>query len=779
MDFHNALPIGGLLVGDYRITSVLGQGGFGLTYRAQDTRLGAPVAVKEYFPSDVALRDQGVTVRAKSGNEESVFSWGRAKFLEEARTLARFRHPNIVRVARLFEANNTAYMVLDFEQGPSLSEWRTNLGRPPTQAELDRIASALLGAVAAVHAAGILHRDIKPQNVIMRGGTEPVLIDFGAARQALGNRSKTVHAIVTPGYSPMEQYAVDVDKQGPWTDIYALGATFAYLVAGKAPNDALSRSLQVTTTMASEARGAYRESFLAAIDAALQLRAQDRPQSVAAWREMLLGGANAAGNEAATQLGPSAGAKPDAARNRQTAAVTLAARSAGPAAGDAGTGVGGVLAPAASSQTVRIAAIGGLVALVLLIGGFLLFKHTSGGGEEAAWQSAISQNSPAAYEAYLRSYPNGRFAADARTRIAATRTPQTSGATPPPTPAAPLPVAEAPLPVRETLPAALTQAEIDSLQAAARPSDFRLGRLAFVDDTRGFSEQAVDFSLEVDRLSGGKVKFAVLGRNDTPRNLDPARDLAGQPDMAVWHSPAQRFRRQQAYLIYNGAVPFGISNADHVRWLRAEGARGLEALYWRDGNVRVIPCGIADSLGFWSRRDIKTTEDLKGLKVIGSPLALDALRLQGATPVNVDTSRLASALGRSEVDAVWFASAQNRAFFATPPPLPFFFANNILSPHYLFELIIAAPRWIEIGEPAQRLIDEACRRNLDKWVQASRPASDEVIGLVRAHPGVAVRQIPLPLLVALRSAANQALDEQAKRDAVFRDTLASYNRFRR
>ncbi|MEZ5857332.1 MAG: hypothetical protein R3D67_22335 [Hyphomicrobiaceae bacterium] len=133
MEFRQALPVGSILVGDYRILDVLGQGGFGLTYKADDLRLGAQAAIKEYFPSDLALREEGrSTVIARSAREEELLAWGRAKFLDEARTLARFRHPNIVRVARLFEANNTAYMVLDFEMGPSLSQWRAALGRPPT-----------------------------------------------------------------------------------------------------------------------------------------------------------------------------------------------------------------------------------------------------------------------------------------------------------------------------------------------------------------------------------------------------------------------------------------------------------------------------------------------------------------------------------------------------------------------------------------------------------------------------------------------------------------------
>ena len=291
MDFRQALPAGSVVGDDYRIIEVLGQGGFGLTYKAEDTRLAVLVAIKEYFPSDIAVRDKGYTVQSRSSQEQGVFGWGREKFLEEARTLARFRNPNIVRVARLFEANNTAYMVLDFESGPNLSQWRKALGRAPTEDEIDEIAKTLLDAVGSVHDAGILHRDIKPANVIMRDGSVPVLIDFGAARQALGARSKTVHAIVTPGYSPKEQYALDVDRQGAWSDIYALGATLYFLITGMQPADALSRDLEAGSPMQAEGGAVYRETFIDAIDAAMQTRAEDRPQSIAEWRPMLLSGA--------------------------------------------------------------------------------------------------------------------------------------------------------------------------------------------------------------------------------------------------------------------------------------------------------------------------------------------------------------------------------------------------------------------------------------------------------------------------------------------------------
>lgn len=420
VDYRQALPAGFVLAGDYRINGVLGQGGFGITYKAEDLRLGAPVAIKEYFPSELAVRDGGSTVEPRSVRDQRVLEWGRVKFLEEARTLARFRHPSIVRVSRLFEANNTAYIVLDFEMGPSLAEWRADLGRDPSQAEVDRIAAKLLDAVAAVHDAGILHRDIKPANVIMRDGVEPVLIDFGAARQALSAQSKTVHAIVTPGYSPKEQYAVDLDRQGPWSDIYALGATLYFLVTGRPPPDALSRELGEEMQTAASAVGSWRTGFLAAIDQAMSLNSEARPQSMAEWREMLfsasptLGGRR--GREASTVVA-SGTSRP------LPAAALPSARSVAPSAPrrvsfddlpKAGAGAeasrGRSRGLVFSSILIGLLAIGGL-------GYWIVIEAPA--RDEAAWQRAASADTVAAYERYVAEQPSGRHVTEARQRLSA------------------------------------------------------------------------------------------------------------------------------------------------------------------------------------------------------------------------------------------------------------------------------------------------------------------------------------------------------------------------
>ena len=288
-DFPDALPARYRLHW-YVVERVLGQGGFGITYLAHDTNLDRRVAIKEYLPTEIARRRSDASARPRTETHNERYAWGLERFLAEARTLARFDHPNIVRVLSVFEANNTAYMVMRFEEGEDLATLLDRLGTVP-EAQLIACLLPILDGLQLIHASGFIHRDIKPENIYVRQDGSPVLLDFGSARQSFGS-SKTMTILVAPGYAPLEQYYGDAKTQGPWTDIYGLGATCYRAIAGRAPLDAIARAKGVLGSTrdilqtASEAgKGRYSDPLLAAVDHALQLSERNRPQSVAEWRK--------------------------------------------------------------------------------------------------------------------------------------------------------------------------------------------------------------------------------------------------------------------------------------------------------------------------------------------------------------------------------------------------------------------------------------------------------------------------------------------------------------
>jgi serine/threonine protein kinase len=284
MSFDNvqALPPGTRL-GDYRLDAMIGHGGFGITYRAFDTQLAKVVAIKEYLPLECAIRHSDGAVVPRGARLIEDFTWGRERFLDEARALARFRHPHIVPVLRYFEANDTAYTVMEFEDGKNVAELlREPGGRLPAD-DVRRLATGLLSGLGAVHAQGFLHRDIKPANIIIRRDSVPVLVDFGAARQAMSGRTRSLTSVLTPQYAPIEQYALD-GKQGPWSDIYSAAAVLYHAIAGQTPPDAAARVGKDPYRPLTETEGGrFEPAFLAAIDRAMAFAPDDRPQSVAAW----------------------------------------------------------------------------------------------------------------------------------------------------------------------------------------------------------------------------------------------------------------------------------------------------------------------------------------------------------------------------------------------------------------------------------------------------------------------------------------------------------------
>jgi formylglycine-generating enzyme required for sulfatase activity len=273
---------------EYRIERVLGHGGFGITYLARDTHLDKKVAIKEYLPNDLAARASDQTVTVRSPESTDAFKWGLDSFIKEARVLGKFSHPSLIQVHRYFEANRTAYFVMEYAEGVTLTSMLKHEGNLPEE-RLRKILSPILNGLEEVHRAGVLHRDIKPDNIILREGAVPVLIDFGAARQTLSSMTRSVMGVLTAGYAPIEQYA-STGNQGPWTDLYAIGAVAYRAVSGKKPIDAVNRirddPMVPATTLG---QGRYEPHFLAAIDWALSVNPEDRPRSVAEFKSALDG----------------------------------------------------------------------------------------------------------------------------------------------------------------------------------------------------------------------------------------------------------------------------------------------------------------------------------------------------------------------------------------------------------------------------------------------------------------------------------------------------------
>ena len=281
---------------EYEIRQVLGQGGFGITYLAEDTHLGKRVAVKEYLPRDFATRGVGSTVTPISSAEAADYRWGLDRFLDEGRALARFEHRHLNKVQRYFQANGTAYLVLEYIEGETLSAVLQREGQL-SQAQVERLLGEVLSGLAEVHAAGYVHRDLTPGNLMLRREDgSAVVLDFGAARQAVSQRSKRMTSMGTPGYQPIEQYAAKAEKIGPWSDLYAVGMVAYQCVSGLGGTDlpdAVSRRLAQDDGAASlkaaveVGQGRYDRQLLAAIDWAIEIQEKDRPQSIGEWRQAL------------------------------------------------------------------------------------------------------------------------------------------------------------------------------------------------------------------------------------------------------------------------------------------------------------------------------------------------------------------------------------------------------------------------------------------------------------------------------------------------------------
>lgn len=293
----DALPPGTRLA-EFEIESLLGVGGFGLVYRAHDHILQRPVAIKEYMPSALAARKEGLALSVRSSTDEATYQSGLQSFIAEARLLAQLDHPGLVKVYRCWEANNTAYMVMPLYRGMTLKQARSLMPAPPPEAWLRTVLWPILQALQYLHERDTLHRDVSPDNIFLQDVGPPVLLDLGAARRAIGGLSHKLTAILKIQYAPIEQYAgAGTLQQGPWSDLYALAAVVHGVLRNDAPvpatarvvEDSLPPMRQLAQTLQQLYGLTYSDPFVRAIDHALAVQPAQRPQSVAAFvQEMAL-----------------------------------------------------------------------------------------------------------------------------------------------------------------------------------------------------------------------------------------------------------------------------------------------------------------------------------------------------------------------------------------------------------------------------------------------------------------------------------------------------------
>ena len=284
----NQLAIGTVL-GDFKITGIVGEGGFGIVYLAYEATLDRTVAIKEYLPSSIAGRTGNQSVQVRSQLNTNAFTTGLKNFLREAQLLARFSHPAMVEVHRVWEQNSTAYMAMRYYDGKTLRELRQADGKFD-ELYIRRLVEPIFDALTLLHAQNVIHRDVSPDNILMRGNGAPVLLDLGAARLVIGGMTQALTTILKPGYAPIEQYVDDgTMRQGSWTDVYGLGAVLYYLLTGAAPPQAVARMITdpLRNTLASSAKIPVAPYFLDALAKALAVRPDDRYQTVDELRDGL------------------------------------------------------------------------------------------------------------------------------------------------------------------------------------------------------------------------------------------------------------------------------------------------------------------------------------------------------------------------------------------------------------------------------------------------------------------------------------------------------------
>ena len=292
----DALPPGTRLA-EFEILGLLGVGGFGMVYKAFDHSLHRAVAIKEYMPTALAGRVHGQSLGVRSSSDQQTFQAGLASFVGEARLLAQFDHPSLVKVFRFWEANNTAYMVMPLYSGITFKQARAQMRTPPPEAWLRKVLWSVLGALRVLHDGKTLHRDISPDNIFLQDYGPPVLLDLGAARHAINDQGRQHTAVLKVNYAPIEQYSETDDdlRQGPWSDLYSLAAVVHGCLCNDTPLPATLRSIRdrmvpfprVAKTVKRQFGVEYSPAFIEAVSQALSLRPEDRPQSIDAFLQAM------------------------------------------------------------------------------------------------------------------------------------------------------------------------------------------------------------------------------------------------------------------------------------------------------------------------------------------------------------------------------------------------------------------------------------------------------------------------------------------------------------
>ncbi len=285
---ENCLPVGTRL-SDFEITGVLGEGGFGIVYLAFDHSLQRTVAIKEYMPGVLATRGADHSVAVRAERHRDTFNVGMKSFINEARFLAQFDHPSLVKVYRYWEQNQTAYTAMQYYDGRTIKEIVAARPELVTQAWCLSVMKQILAALEMLYTMNIVHRDVSPDNIIVQDNGDAVLLDFGSARQIIGDRTRGLTVILKPGYAPVEQYAGDASlEQGPYTDIYALAAVMYYAIVGEPPATSIARMVKdPIVPLRERALPGYSIEFMSALDHGLAVLAAQRPQTIDAFRALL------------------------------------------------------------------------------------------------------------------------------------------------------------------------------------------------------------------------------------------------------------------------------------------------------------------------------------------------------------------------------------------------------------------------------------------------------------------------------------------------------------